>query len=107
MGSLHGNAPNPIFERAMGVCFKDNLSTTLIGPLQVQFVGKNPSSNWARCSKLPCSSMRKDTSVSESKPNAPGPLSVSMEEELEHVIRFKMSDFKILDCVSTGLGGRV
>lgn len=106
MGSLHGNAPNPIFERAMGVCFKDNLSTTLIGPLQVQFVGKNPSSNWARCSKLPCSSMRKDTSVSESKPNAPGPLSVSMEEELEHVIRFKMSDFKILDCVSTGLGGR-
>lgn len=104
MGLYHGMASNPSFERTMGVCFKDNLSTTLIGPLPVHFVRKIPSS---RCSRLLCSSVRKDLSVSESKRNASGPLSVSMEEELDHVIRFKMSEFKILDCVSTGLGGRV
>ncbi|XP_038875219.1 probable plastid-lipid-associated protein 14, chloroplastic [Benincasa hispida] len=103
MGLYHGMASNPSFERAMGVCYKDNPSTTLIGPLPVRFVRRTPSS---RCSRLLCSSVRKDLSVSESKDNAPGPLSVSMEEELDHVIRFKMSDFKILDCVSTGLGGR-
>lgn len=107
MGPRHEMALNPSSERIMGVCFKQNLSTTLIGPLPVHFVGKYPSSNWAPCSRLLCSSVRKDASVSESKRNAPSPLSVSVEEELDHVVRFKISDFKILDCVSTGLGGRV
>ncbi|XP_022140871.1 probable plastid-lipid-associated protein 14, chloroplastic [Momordica charantia] len=106
MGPRHEMALNPSSERIMGVCFKQNLSTTLIGPLPVHFVGKYPSSNWAPCSRLLCSSVRKDASVSESKRNAPSPLSVSVEEELDHVVRFKISDFKILDCVSTGLGGR-
>lgn len=104
MGLYHGMASNSSFERGMGVCFKDNLSTTLIGPVPVHFVRRIPSS---RCLRPLCSSVRKDLSVAESKRNDQGTLSVSMEEELDHVIRFKMSDFKILDCVSTGLGGRV
>lgn len=33
--------------------------------------------------------------------------SVSVEEELDHVIKFDMSDFQISDRVSIGLGGRV
>jgi hypothetical protein len=42
----------------------------------------------------------------ESHEQDPNTLSVCLEEETDHVIRFKMSDFKVLDHVSIGLGGR-
>ncbi|XP_043716404.1 probable plastid-lipid-associated protein 14, chloroplastic [Telopea speciosissima] len=43
---------------------------------------------------------------SESKENVQTAGSISMEEELEAVTKFKLSDFTICDCVSIGLGGR-
>ncbi|XP_042485988.1 probable plastid-lipid-associated protein 14, chloroplastic isoform X2 [Macadamia integrifolia] len=43
---------------------------------------------------------------SESKGNVQTAGSISMEEELGAVMKFKMSDFTICDCVSIGLGGR-
>ncbi|RVW33865.1 putative plastid-lipid-associated protein 14, chloroplastic [Vitis vinifera] len=42
----------------------------------------------------------------ESEENVQSVSSVLVEEELEHVIKFKISDFKISDRVSVGLGGR-
>lgn len=49
----------------------------------------------------------------ESEQSPPDLVSTSAEEEDEdeeeggHVTRFKMSDFNVLEYVSTGLGGRV
>ena len=60
-----------------------------------------------KCWRVRCSSSRKSTLSTESEDNVQGVSSVSVEEELEHVIKFKISDFKISDSVSVGLGGRV
>ena len=85
-----------------------NLSTRLITPLPLRFIGKFSKTDRKRHG-IVCCSLRKITSPSsmESQEDVPSALSVCVEEELDHVIRFNMSDFKSLDRVSVGLGGRV
>lgn len=98
--ALCGVGLSPSFESFEVVCVSGNLSTRLIRPSLMRTIGK--TSDWKRrpCLGVRCSSLKLEE-------NAPRDLSVPVEEESGHVIRFKISDFRILDCVSVGLGGRV
>ncbi|PKI72439.1 hypothetical protein CRG98_007185, partial [Punica granatum] len=91
-------------------CSRRNLSTVLVGlgPSRSYFNGPSLVSIPRQFGKLWCCSSGKSGSALESKvgPDAKNGPSVSLEEELEHVMRFKMSDFKVLNSVSIGLGGR-
>lgn len=86
-----------------------NCSTKLIVPVPLCFTGQFSNLVRRKRTGVCCSSLRNAASASsmESQEDAPNTLSVCLEEELDHVIRFKMSDFKILNCVSVGLGGRL
>lgn len=97
----------PWVESVEIVCFSGNLSKRLIRSSPIRLLGKSSSSNQRQFLGVRCSSARKAVSSLESEENARSALMDSVEEELEHVTRFKISDFKILDCVSIGLGGRV
>lgn len=70
------------------------------------FIRKESSLGRRKQEGICCSSSSKAASM-ESQEDASAALSASVEEEGDHVMRFKMSDFKILDHVSVGLGGRV
>ncbi|KAF5451048.1 hypothetical protein F2P56_031347 [Juglans regia] len=96
----------PRVERVEIVYFSGNLSKRLIRSSPIRLIGKSSSSNQRQFLGVRCSSARKAVSSMESEENARSALLDSVEEELEHVTRFKISDFKILDCVSIGLGGR-
>ncbi|KAG5019195.1 hypothetical protein JHK87_015050 [Glycine soja] len=102
--ALCGTGPNPI----PGSYSAQNLSTKLIVPALLPFTGQFYNLVRRKRKGVCCSSLRNAASASskESKEDAPSTLSVYLEEETDHVIRFKMSDFKILDTVSVGLGGR-
>jgi hypothetical protein len=107
--ALCRTGPYPILE-SNGLGYSHiNLSTKLFLPVPLRFAG--PLSNVSkRKHKGVCSSsLRRAASASsmESHEQDPNALSVCLEEETDHVIRFKMSDFKVLDHVSIGLGGRV
>lgn len=97
--ALCGVGLSPSFESFEVVCVGGNLSTRLIRPSLMRTIGK--TSDWKRrlCLGVRCSSLKMEE-------NAPSDLSAPVEEESGHVIRFKISDFKILDLVSVGLGGR-
>lgn len=106
--ALFGIVSSPRLEGAEVACGSVNLLTKLKRPSPDRFVGKHSTSTWThrpswgvRCS------FSKRVSTAESEENSPSTLSVTLEEDSGHVVRFKMSDFKILDRVSTGLGGRV
>ena len=103
--ALCGTGPNPI----PGSYSAQNLSTKLIVPALLPFTGQFYNLVRRKRKGVCCSSLRNAASASskESQEDAPSTLSVYLEEETDHVIRFKMSDFKILDTVSVGLGGRV
>lgn len=60
-----------------------------------------------KCWRIRCSTSRKSTLPMEAEENVQSLSSVSMKEELEHVIKFNISDFKISNSVSVGLEGRV
>lgn len=105
--ALCGIGWSPCAESVEVVYFSRNLSTRLIRLSPVRLTGKLSYLNQRQYWGVRCSSARKAVSSMESEQNARSALSGSMEEELEHVTRFKISDFKILDCVSIGLGGRV
>lgn len=64
-----------------------------------------PGQSW----KVRCCSSSKTSSPVELVGNAKtkNDPSVSGEEELGHVMKFSMSDFRVLKSVSIGLGGRV
>ncbi|RZC07218.1 putative plastid-lipid-associated protein 14, chloroplastic isoform C [Glycine soja] len=102
--ALCGTGPNPI----PGSYSAQNLSTKLIVPALLPFTGQFYNLVRRKRKGVCCSSLRNAASASskESQEDAPSTLSVYLEEETDHVIRFKMSDFKILDTVSVGLGGR-
>lgn len=103
--ALRGTGLNPVLDSSSD----RNLSTRLIVPVPLCFTGQFSYLDRNRHRGVCCSSLRKAASASsmESQEDSPSAFSVCLEEELDHVIRFKMSDFKILDCVSIGLGGRV
>ncbi|KAK7350999.1 hypothetical protein VNO77_10113 [Canavalia gladiata] len=85
-----------------------NLSTRLFVPVPLHFAGQFSNLGKKKLRGVCYSSLRNAASASsvESQEDAPSTPSICLEEELDHVIRFKMSDFKILNCVSIGLGGR-
>lgn len=107
--ALCRTGPNPAVEKNGMPYSARNLSTRLVVPVPLRFIGKMSNLGRRQHGGVCCSSLRKAASASsmESQEEAPSALSISMEEELDHVIRFKMSDFKILDRLSVGLGGRV
>ncbi|KAL7003600.1 putative plastid-lipid-associated protein 14, chloroplastic [Sarracenia purpurea var. burkii] len=82
-----------------------NSSSRLIRATLLPLMGKNDYSNQRRSSRIRCSLSRKNTTSLDSEEIASAPSSNSLEE-LGNVMKFKMSDFKIRDRVSTGLGGR-
>ncbi|XP_038683400.1 probable plastid-lipid-associated protein 14, chloroplastic isoform X2 [Tripterygium wilfordii] len=59
-----------------------------------------------RSCRLQCSSSRNVIPLTDEEEDPGTSLSLSVEQESGHVLRFKMSDFKILNRVSSGLGGR-
>lgn len=107
--ALCRTGPNPVPERNSLAYSARYLSTRLIVPVPLHFTGQfsNLDRRWHK--GVCCSSLRRAASSSsmESQEDGPSAFSVCLEEELDHVIRFKMSDFKILGFVSIGLGGRV
>ena len=105
--ALCGIGWSPSVESVEVVYFNGNLSTRLIRQSPMRLTGKHSYFNQRQYWGVRCSSASKAVSPMESEENARSALLGSMEEELEHVTRFKISDFKILDCVSTGLDGRV
>jgi len=104
-----GTAPNPVSGSSSLAYSLQNLSTKLILPVPLHFTGQFSNLVRKKSRGACCSSLRSAASASsmESQEDAPSTFSVCLEEELDHVIRFKMSDFRILDSVSIGLGGRV
>ncbi|XP_028229998.1 probable plastid-lipid-associated protein 14, chloroplastic [Glycine soja] len=102
--ALCRTGPNPI----PGSYSAQNLSTKLIVPALLRFTRQFSNLVRRKRKGVCCSSLRNAASASskESLEDAPTTLSVCLEEETDHVIQFKMSDFKILDTVSVGLGGR-
>ncbi|KAG2709612.1 hypothetical protein I3760_05G247500 [Carya illinoinensis] len=96
----------PRVESVEIVYFSGNLSKGLIRSSPIRLIGKSSSSNQRHFLGVRCSPARKSVSSMESEENAPSAQLDSVEEELEHVTRFKISDFKIIDRVSIGLGGR-
>ncbi|XAR52222.1 Non-specific serine/threonine protein kinase [Bertholletia excelsa] len=80
--------------------FNFNSSTRLIRSTYVPLIVKNHYSTPAR------STVRCSAASLESNESASVTYSDPLEEELEHVVKFKMCDFKIRDRVSIGLGGR-
>ncbi|XP_042979032.1 probable plastid-lipid-associated protein 14, chloroplastic isoform X2 [Carya illinoinensis] len=96
----------PRVESVEIVYFSGNLSKGLIRSSPIRLIGKSSSSNQRHFLGVRCSPARKSVSSMESEENAPSAQLDSAEEELEHVTRFKISDFKIIDRVSIGLGGR-
>ncbi|KAF8379699.1 hypothetical protein HHK36_029143 [Tetracentron sinense] len=82
-----------------------NSLTRLVIPNRTHLIRKASDSLGTRCWRIGCSA-GKAVSPLESKENAQNVGSVSVEEELGPVTRFKMSDFTICDRISVGLGGR-
>ncbi|KAK2654235.1 hypothetical protein Ddye_014091 [Dipteronia dyeriana] len=92
-----GSSPSPSLERVeIKRCFSGNISK-ITSKSSISVKRRIFSVN---CSSSPSSEKEVVSSV-DSKENV-----VSVEEESGHVMRFKMSDFKVLDRVSVGLAGR-
>lgn len=87
--------------------YSKNSSTRLLRSSGTSLTQRKHSSLQQKCWRVRCSLSRKSTLPMESEENVQSVSSVLVEEELEHVIKFKISDFKISDRVSVGLGGRV
>ncbi|KAK7353346.1 hypothetical protein VNO80_18792 [Phaseolus coccineus] len=106
--ALCGTAPNPVPGSNSLPYSPQNLSTKLILPVPLRFTGQFSNLVRKKRKGVCCSSLRSAASASsmKSQEDAPSTFSVCLDEELDHVIRFKMSDFRILDSVSIGLGGR-
>ncbi|KAM6586601.1 hypothetical protein CsatA_009206 [Cannabis sativa] len=86
-----------------------NLLTRLNRPSPMLFIRKNDS--LAFLGGVRCTLSRKDVTSVRSDGNGESALSVSIEQEEEeeergHVVRFKISDFKIINHISVGLGAR-
>ncbi|KAF2315486.1 hypothetical protein GH714_039922 [Hevea brasiliensis] len=105
MAALRGVGFTISPERVQVKFFSENLSTRLIK--RNFFCVKRKSFSYRReFWKNRCSLSSKAVSPLESEDNARSALTDSLEEESGHVIRFDMSDFKLLTHVSIGLGGR-
>ncbi|XP_050878272.1 probable plastid-lipid-associated protein 14, chloroplastic isoform X2 [Lathyrus oleraceus] len=108
--ALYITGPYPILESNSLAYSHRNLSTKLVLPVPLHFARHRKSFNEGkRKHKGVCSSSLNgaaSASSMESHEEDLSTFSVCLEEETDHVVRFKMSDFKVLDHVSIGLGGR-
>lgn len=106
--ALCRTAPYPILESNSLAYSHRNL---FVFPVPLHFARlRQPSNEGKRKHKGVCSSSlhgAASASSMESHEEDLSAFSVCLEEETDHVVRFKMSDFKVLDHVSIGLGGRV
>ncbi|XP_004307976.1 PREDICTED: probable plastid-lipid-associated protein 14, chloroplastic [Fragaria vesca subsp. vesca] len=100
--ALCGIGLSPGFESFEAVCAGGSLSTRLIRPSLMRAVGK--TAEWKRRPGLGV--LRCSSSSLKFEENVGRDSAVPLEEESGHVIKFKMSDFKVLDRVSVGLGGK-
>lgn len=87
--------------------FSYNSSTRLSRPVRLALTGKYYNSTPIQTCNFRCMLSREAISSLESEGNDNRTASESVEEECEHVMKFKLSDFEICDRVSSGLGGRV
>lgn len=105
--ALCGIARCPNWEKAAIPIRSFNSSTRLVrltfGPL----MGEIGYSSLILRSRIRFSISSKNATPLESEESASDTFSDSLEEELGHVMKFKMSDFEICDRVSIGLSGRV
>lgn len=83
-----------------------NLSTRLITPASANPKYKSKYLHRHRSSKIRCSFSSNNMSTLESAESADVAFADTTDDEFEHVMKFKMSDFKICDRISLGLGGR-
>lgn len=101
-----GQCPN--WERAEIPIRSFNLSTRLVRPtFYGPLTGEIGYSSQIQRSRVRFSISSENATPLESEESASDTFSDSLEEELGHVMKFKMSDFEICDRVSIGLGGRV
>lgn len=98
---------SPSLESAEFAYGSRNLLTRLDRPSPVLFVGKYSNSFQRECLGVRCKLSRKDVTSVRPEGNGQSVLLVSIDEEPGHVARFKISDFKIINHVSVGLGARV
>ncbi|XP_062120173.1 probable plastid-lipid-associated protein 14, chloroplastic [Humulus lupulus] len=102
--ALSRNSTFPSLESSEFCCGSRILLTRLNRPSPMLFVRKN---NTLACFKVRCTLSREDATSVRSEGNGQTALSVSVEEEEPgHVVRFKISDFKIVNHISVGLGAR-
>ncbi|KAI4384842.1 hypothetical protein MLD38_002943 [Melastoma candidum] len=84
-----------------------NLSTILVKPLSSLLYDKQLLKRTLRdAHRVRCFSAGESVREIQQKSSNQSPSLISIEDELGPVMRFKMSDFKVLNCVSVGLGGR-
>lgn len=105
--ALLGIVSSPTLESVEVAYGSVNLLTRLNRSSPKRFIGKYSSWTHRHSWGVRCCSVSRKVSSVESEENARSSVSVFLEEESGHVVRFKMSDFNILDRVSVGLGGRV
>ncbi|KAM7499763.1 hypothetical protein LguiA_024177 [Lonicera macranthoides] len=105
--ALIGTRPIPSLDSLDLPHFCINLSTRLVLPTALPLLWKSGYLFRKRSSssKVKCSLSRQTVSPLESQDNVN--MRDSLEEEFSHAMKFDISDFNILDRVSTGLGGRV
>lgn len=106
MAALVGTGLSPSSEQVEVWCFSENLSARLVRTGGICFKPRFANSYKGKFQKVRCLSSKALTPL-ESEDSAQSFLMDSVEEEAGHVIKFKMSDFNVLDRVSIGLGGRV
>lgn len=103
-----GTSPRSLERPEFGCYGNQNSLTRLNRPSPVLFIGNHSNSARRECVGVRCALSRKEvTSVRSEGDGQSDALSVSIEEESVHVARFKISDFKIVNHVSVGLGARV
>ncbi|KAF7148252.1 hypothetical protein RHSIM_Rhsim03G0207800 [Rhododendron simsii] len=104
--ALCGIARCPNWERAAIPIRSFNSSTRLVRPTFGPLMGEIGYSSRILRSRIRFSISSKNATPLESEESASDTFSDSLEEELGHVMKFKMSDFEICDRVSIGLSGR-
>ncbi|OVA11320.1 Protein kinase domain [Macleaya cordata] len=89
-----------------GIEFMHSNGNSSTIPTRTHLIGRPINSPGRRGWRISCSTRKASFSSSESKGDAQIVESVSVEEKLGPVMKFKMSDFTICDRISVGLGGR-
>lgn len=106
--ALFGMHSSALIETVELKRYCNNLPTILIKPSCLPRMRTNFDSFRKSRSQIRCSSSREALSPLEFEEDVNVSTSDSLEgEDFSHALKFKLSDFKISDRVSIGLGGRV